>query len=164
MEAMVKSFTGFFPFIDQYPTWVRVLVSGWVLYTAAILVVLIVAPRSSVQLESVVVVLRIAHPLAGVAVGQSDIVRGASPLAGLNHYLIVIPLQTGDRYVVDGPLSIDAEGNWSGRARFGEGNVGVGERFAVSVLATAVTLPEGQLDSLPADSYVSDSVEVVRSK
>ena len=98
----------------------------------------------------------------GETVGSSEIVKGNSQLPELNHYIVVIPLRTGDRWVVDGPIAINAEGNWSGRARFGELNVGVGEKFAVSVLATAVPLSEGQLVNLPDDVRMSDPVEVVR--
>lgn len=179
MEGLIKLFTGLLPFLEQYPTWVRMAVSVWVLLTAVVIVILIAVPRELKQTESPKrlnavsreqktqppnIVFHITEPINNAEVGASEIVRGMTTLKALNLYLIVMPLETGDRYIVDGPLTVDAQGMWSGRARFGEGNLGVGEKFAISVLATKHKLSEGTLPKLPKDARISDSIGVLRIK
>jgi len=195
MEGLIKLVTGLLSILEQYPTWVRMLVSVWVLLTAIVVVIFIAVPRelkhtespkhpitepinndevgpSAIvreipilkDLNSLNIVARITEPINNDEVGPSAIVRGMTTLKGLNLYLIVIPLETGDRYIVDGPLTVDAQGMWSGRARFGEGNLGIGEKFAISILATNHNLSEGPLQKLPKDVRISDSIEIIRIK
>jgi len=106
--------------------------------------------------------IEILEPLPGAHISASEVVRGMSTVPSLNHYLVVIPLRTGDRFIVDGPFSIDPDGQWAARARFGEHSLGLGERFTVSVLATSQHLPEGPLAQLPPDAETSDLVQLTR--
>ena len=127
METLIKALTTFLPLIEQYPTWVKLVVSAWVLFTAVMLVILIVgrqpqgtspdqgpsAGSPGQGVRSVNVTLQIEEPKKDDQVGPSAIVRGTTTLKGVNLYLVIIPLRTGDRYIVDGPLAIDARGRWS---------------------------------------------------
>lgn len=178
MEGLIKSITTILPILEQYPTWIRLLFSFWLLMSVVVVISFILAPRQSQPPHSVKsstqntedlnppasTILKITKPQKGDKVGPTEIVHGVTSLRGYNLYLIVIPLQTGDRYIVDGPLSVDPAGGWSGRARYGEGNKGIGERFAVNILATRGILSEGVLDSLPSDARNSEPVEVERIK
>ena len=65
---------------------------------------------------------------------------------------------------MDGPLAVDLTGGVTGRARYGEAKKGIGEWYAVSILATKLDLFEGVLEKLPSDSQSSDSIEVERVK
>ena len=178
MEGLIKSITAILPILEQYPTWVRLLFSGWLLMSVVVIISFILAPRQTKQAQYVkapsqvtceptkpeTIMLQITKPQKGDKVGPSEIVHGVTTLRGRNLYLVVIPLQTGDRYIVDGPLTVDLAGGWSGRARYGEGKKGIGEWFAVSILATKLDLSEGVLDNLPPDSQSSDPIEVERVK
>lgn len=178
MEGLIKSITAILPILEQYPTWVRLLFSGWLLLSVVVIISFILAHRQTQQAQSVktssqvtgeppkpeTIMLQITKPQKGDKVGPSEIVRGVTTLRGRNLYLVVIPLQTGDRYIVDGPLTVDLAGGVTGRARYGEAKKGIGEWFAVSILATKLDLFEGVLDKLPSDSQSSDSIEVERVK
>ena len=52
----------------------------------------------------------------------------------------------------------------TGRARFGSGTIGVGEKFAIAILATDAFLPEGVLSRLPERSKLSRQIVVNRSR
>lgn len=176
MEGLIKSITTILPILEQYPTWVKLLFSFWLLISVVVIISFILVPRQTQQSQSIklsdqitkepnqpeTIMLKITTPQKGDKVGPSEIVRGVTTLRGYNLYVIVIPLQTGDRYIVDGPLTVDPAGGWAGRARYGEGKKGIGEWFAVNILATRYVLSEGVLDNLPSDSQNSDPVEVER--
>lgn len=108
--------------------------------------------------------LRIATPEPGAAVERGAAVSFTSPFADFDHYIIVIPLQSPDRYVVDGPLHISADQMASGRARFGNEAAGIGEQFSIQVLATKAPLVEGVLIQLPTDAKLSPQVVVYRAR
>lgn len=108
--------------------------------------------------------LEILEPPSGAHVSASAVIRGRSNVPSLNHYLIVIPLRTGDRHIVDGPFTVSTDGRWAARARFGEQFLGLGESFTVSVLATSEHLSEGPLEELPRDAKTSDLVQVTRAE
>lgn len=178
MQGLIKSITTILPILGQYPTWVRLLLSLWLLISAAVIISFILAPRQtqpskSAKLPAQVkeepnppesIILKITKPQKGDKVGPSEIVHGVTTLRGYNIYIIVIPIQTGDRYIVDGPLTVDPAGGWSGRARYGESKKGIGEWFTVNILATKHVLPEGVLDNLPSDAQNSEPIEVERVK
>ena len=105
-------------------------------------------------------VLRVTAPRRGMGVGPSGGVSGTSRCRDM-HYVSVTPLRTGDRWIVDGPIRVDA-GQLDGRARYGDGDLGLGEEFAVEILCTPSQLAVGRLDTLPAASQVSASTVVVR--
>ena len=171
MENLINFLAELLPIIQQYPMWVRWVVSAWILFTAAVLVILVVSrqPQQPFSPEIIFaappaqgVYLQIKEPKPGEEVGVSTMVSGATTLKSTNIYIVVIPLQTGERFIVDGPLAVDEKGSWSGRARLGEGNLGVGEDFAISALATKLKLREGPLPKLPGDHHMSVAVEVKR--
>jgi hypothetical protein len=58
MEAILKALQGALPFLVQYPSWVRVCAALWVLASAGMFAVLLLAPRSAPT------------PNAGAATGQ----------------------------------------------------------------------------------------------
>jgi hypothetical protein len=102
-------------------------------------------------------------PTSGATVGLDDRVSGSTPFAGLNHYIIVIPLRVGTAYVQDQPATV-SNGRFDGRARFGGVSVGIGEQFAVQILATKSTLPAGPLLKQPEDAVLSNSITVTRKQ
>ncbi len=120
--------------------------------------------RIETQLTTETIMLQIKIPRQGDKVGLSEIVSGVTTIRDRNLYLVVIPMLTGDKYIVDGPLHMDLTGAWSGRARFGEGKKGIGERFVVSIIATDLILNERVLDNLPPNSQIFNSIEVERVK
>ncbi len=116
------------------------------------------------QVDEDSIMLQIEIPRHGDKVGPSEIVSGVTTIRDRNLYLVVIPMLTGDKYIVDGPLHVDSTGAWSGRARFGEGKKGIGERFAVSIIATDLELDERVLDNLSPNTQIFNSIEVERVK
>jgi hypothetical protein len=46
MKRFLETLTAIAPFLDRYPTWVAVVVAVWILATAAMIIVLVLAPRS----------------------------------------------------------------------------------------------------------------------
>lgn len=107
--------------------------------------------------------LAITVPASGAEVGFDDKVSGTTPFTDVNHYIVVTPLRVGTPYVQDQPASV-SNGTFSGRARFGGVNVGVGEQFTVQVVATRSTLAAGPLAKQPADAVVSNSITVTRKQ
>lgn len=105
----------------------------------------------------------IAIPLNGATVGLDERVSGTTPFSDLNHYIIVTPSRVGTPYVQDQAASVSM-GAFSGRARFGGVNVGIGEQFAVQIVATKATLAPGPLAKQPADAVLSNSVTVIRKQ
>jgi hypothetical protein len=108
--------------------------------------------------------LRIVSPEAGALVEQGAAVSFTSPFVDLDHYITVIPLGSPDRYVVDGPLHISTEPSTSGRAIFGNEAAGIGERFAMQIIATKGKLAEGVLAHVPSDAKLSPQVVVYRAR
>jgi hypothetical protein len=108
--------------------------------------------------------LRITSPAPGAVVESGAAVSFTSSFEDLGHYIIVIPLRSPDRYVVDGPLHISADQPTSGRARFGNEAAGIGEQFAIQVIATKTPLVEGVLAQLPEDAKLSSQVIVYRAR
>lgn len=115
--------------------------------------------RPTVQLELEILVANLK-----AEVEEGAVVEFHSSRAGLNHYIVVIPLRSPDQWVVDGPIRVGQGGFGTGRARFGSGAVGVGENFSLMIVATTVLLPEGVLVGLPADARRSQQVVVHRVK
>jgi hypothetical protein len=119
-----------------------------------------VTVRRSLPVEPQVV---ITVPVTGAAVGGDDPVLGETLAPGLNHYIVVTPIRTGSPAVQDQPARVSPDGTFTGRARFGGANVGVGEQFSVYVIATEARLAAGPL---PANTQgtLSNSVTVTRTK
>ena len=169
MES-IKSATEILPFLERYPFWVRVLFAVWLIISAVVIISFVLAPHQNAipsppkPPEPDYIKLTIIETKQYAKVEQVAIVRGKTNMVDRNIYLIVIPSQTGDRFVVDGPLSPDSKGSWYGRARFGEGKIGVGQKFIIHAVSTAQELSEGVISDLPDDSYNSAFVEVERLK
>ncbi|MFA7256752.1 MAG: hypothetical protein WC047_04185 [Kiritimatiellales bacterium] len=106
----------------------------------------------------------ILQPTQNGEVEETAIVQFHSVHSELHHYIVVIPMQSPNRWIVDGPLQVANNGTGTGRACFGSGSVGVGERFTIVVLASAVLLPEGILTRTPAGSQLSQYITVKRVK
>jgi hypothetical protein len=105
----------------------------------------------------------ITYPTNGADVTFDDKVLGNTPFPNMNHYIVVTPVKTGTPYVQDRPALVNSgEGTFSGQARFGGAEVGVGEQFIVRILATKSPLEPGPLNSVPADVVFSESVAVRR--
>jgi len=106
----------------------------------------------------------ITTPVEGVTVDFTDIVSGVTPFPNKNNYIVVTPLKTGDDWVQDGPVKISGDGLWTGRAQFGTGEAGVGEKFLVRAIATQATLSPGPLTQVPEDAVFSGSITVTRKQ
>lgn len=105
---------------------------------------------------------RITKPADGDSVNLVDVVRGETPFAGLNHYIVVTPIKAGVDFVQSGPVPVHAGGFWSGQAAFGSAAIGIGEDFLVRCLATNSALNEGPLVDVPEDAAFSDIITVIR--
>ncbi|HEX8651557.1 MAG TPA: hypothetical protein VF708_12015 [Pyrinomonadaceae bacterium] len=106
----------------------------------------------------------IISPGDGESVDSTAIVRGKTPYPERNHYIVVTPLKTNDDWIQKNLIKPDPIGSWAGNAEFGTGDVGIGEKFLVRVLATSSTIPSGQLKDVPPDAIPSDSITVTRKK
>lgn len=119
------------------------------------------------RIESAVVNNRfiITSPAEGDHVTIGEVVTGLTPYTNRNHYIIVTPLKVGDSYVQE-RATVRPDGTWSGPAKFGSGDVGVGERFLVRCAATAGELRTGTMGSqpLPPDLQFSSPVTVTRAQ
>ena len=104
----------------------------------------------------------ISTPVDGVSVDFTDVVRGMTPFPNKNNYIVVTPLKTGDDWVQDGPVKIYGDGLWTGIARFGTGEAGVGEEFLVRAIATQSALSPGPLTQVPKDAVFSEAITVTR--
>jgi hypothetical protein len=158
IKAIAKAIATILPFLTQCPSWVRILVVIWVFFTALISVAILICvlwPKPNIH---------IIKPETGAEVEEGTIVSFNSTYGNLNHYIIVIPMRSPDKWVVDGPIKVSKDGFATGRARFGSGTVGVGENFAIQVYGTEIILPEGILSSLPPESKLSQQVLVTRVK
>lgn len=104
-------------------------------------------------------------PVNGATVEMIDFIRGNTPLSGMNHYIVVTPLKTGDDWVQEKRATVSG-GIWSGRAKFGTAAVGAGEQFVVRALATKSTLSPGPLTEVevPEDAIFSEPITVTRKK
>lgn len=107
---------------------------------------------------------KITNPSYGDSVDLFDLIQGKTPFMGMNHYIVVTPLKTGGDFIQDVPAKVSSDGSWIGRAKLGTAEVGVGEKFAVRVIATKSTLSPGQLIPVPEDAFSSDSITVTRKK
>lgn len=101
----------------------------------------------------------------GAEVEFDDRILGTTPFPELNHYIVVTPVRVGTAFVQDNPASVNrVDGTFSGTARFGGAEVGVGEQFIVRVLATKTILPAGPLTHEPENAVTSNSVTVRRKR
>ncbi|MEQ1758250.1 MAG: hypothetical protein ABL986_08030 [Vicinamibacterales bacterium] len=101
-------------------------------------------------------------PHAGETVGRSVTVSGTTPFLFMTHYVVVTSVSTGNRYVVGGGFRPGPGGRFVGAARFGEGEIGQGEAFALQVVSSERHLQEGLIDQLPNGAAVSPTVTVTR--
>lgn len=106
----------------------------------------------------------IISPTDGESVDSTAIVRGKTPYPERNHYIVVTPIKTNDDWVQKNLIKPDPTGSWAGNAEFGTGDVGIGDKFLVRVLATSSTIPSGQLRDVPSDTIPSESITVTRKK
>ncbi len=107
----------------------------------------------------------ITSPTDGAEVAFDDKILGTTPFPEMNHYIVVTPVKIGTAFVQDNPASANrVRGTFSGTARFGGAEVGVGEQFIVRVVATRSKLPAGPLTHEPDDAVPSNSVTVRRKK
>jgi hypothetical protein len=105
----------------------------------------------------------IVTPQKNASVGETEPVSGMTPFGDRHHYLVVTPSGNDIPWIPDLPIDVDAGGNWSGMAKFGEGKVGIGQHYTIRCLATMQSLPSGRLHHVPADAFFSDDITVVRT-
>ncbi len=100
----------------------------------------------------------------GDQVTINEVISGFTPYPKRNHYLVITPLKVGDSYVQD-RATVSADGTWTANAKFGSGEVGLNEKFAVRCLATENELKTGSLASqpLPPGAVFSSPVTVTRT-
>ena len=103
----------------------------------------------------------ITKPANGERVVLNDLIRGTTPCSTMKHYVIVTP-SNGVNWVQSKPFSIDPNGIFSTEAQFGEGSIGIGEKYIVRVLVTTTTLSPGQLRQMPTDAVLSGAITVTR--
>jgi hypothetical protein len=108
-------------------------------------------------------VLMILSPAPDGTVEEMEPVTFASPHTQLSHYIVVVPLRSPARWIVDGPLRVDDRGRGSGHARFGTSGLGAGEPFSLTVIATKANLPHGEHQSIDAE-HESAPVRVTRAR
>lgn len=101
-------------------------------------------------------------PLEGAKVGTGQRVLGRTPFTQLNHYLAVVLVRTGDLYLLQVPVHVNADGTFSGDARFNDTPVTEDDELKLQVLVTRAELPAGKLDraQLPDEAVFSDSVTI----
>jgi hypothetical protein len=106
----------------------------------------------------------ITFPAEGSTVRVNDLVRGKTPFLDKNTYVVITPVETGDNFVQEGPVRVGVAGTWTSQARFGSGEVGVGQKFVIRALSTQSVLHAGELTAaqVPQDAVFSESVTVVR--
>ncbi|MGO9374675.1 MAG: hypothetical protein ACLQBD_21605 [Syntrophobacteraceae bacterium] len=107
---------------------------------------------------------RIIDPTDGAVVPQEVFIRGTTPFSGMNHYIIVTPIKTGDDIVQGGNLKVSSSGLWSGNAEIGSAGVGAGQQFRVVTVATKFRLPAGPITEMPKDAIFSESIIVTRQR
>jgi hypothetical protein len=112
--------------------------------------------------SSAVTQIVIVTPADGSDGGPDGVVSGKTPVPQLNHYVVVTPTRSGPDFVQDQPASVDQAGKFTARARYGGGQVGVGEQFTVRIVATRSTLPAAPLTKVPTDAVFSNTVTVTR--
>jgi hypothetical protein len=192
MDALLKALAAVVPFIGRCPTWFQMAVIVWLALTAILGITGFVlatlqppslaslpapaaAPQATSQTPTSLAPSSLAiapnsrsfaiiQPQEGALVEAGDTVQFVSPYGDLNHYVIVTPLQSPTRWVVDGPLRASAGEQQHGNARFGDTVAGRGERFSLQILATSVNLSQGALKELPADSKFSQAIKVIRAR
>src|SRR6185503_15963537 len=104
-------------------------------------------------------------PLNGTAVDFSDKIVGDTSYPDLNHYIVVTPVKTGTAFVQDLKATLNRDNRtFTGTARFGGVDVGVGEQFMLRIIATRTTLTPGPLIGEPPDSINSNTITVSRRK
>ncbi len=160
MDTLIKVITAVVPFLAQCPPWVRLLAVGWVVITGVLIVVVLVCilwPPVPPPVDIVIM-----RPTPNEEVEEVAPVEFRSAYSGLNHYIIVIPMKSPDRWVVDGPLPVSPGGVGKGRARFGSGPIGVGELFEIEVMAGEMRPTDDVLANLPAGAHLSRPVTVKR--
>lgn len=119
------------------------------------------ASQPQIGLQVLIIII---GPKAGSLVDIGDAVEFVSPYGNLNHYVIVTPLRSPTRWVVDGPLRAEAGVQQYGNARFGDTQAGRGERFSLQILATTSQITAGPLEPLPLDHKFSPAVIVTRAR
>jgi hypothetical protein len=154
----------FLPKVWADPVWSKVIASVIMAVGGLLCVMLFNSKRSQTGFAPLPISLRITSPAPGAVVESGAAVSFTSPFENLGHYIVVIPLRSPDRYVVDGPLHVSADRTTSGRARFGNEAAGIGEQFAIQVIATKTPLVEGVLAQLPEDAKLSSQVIVNRAR
>jgi hypothetical protein len=106
----------------------------------------------------------ITSPINGGKVAFRAAIEGTTPFIGKKHYVVVTPVENGIDWVQVKPVSVSADGSFTGEAQFGEETNGVGKKFRVRVLSTDSSLNPGTLPSSPRDAIWSDAITVTRQE
>lgn len=89
--------------------------------------------------------------------GITTEIRGRTPYADMNHYVLVTSLQWGATYVQTEDAKVNLDGTWSCPAIFGTATDGRGKRWKIQALATRSTLLPGLLLARPPDQILSSN-------
>jgi len=125
---------------------------------------------SNVQVKPVYIA--VTEPKDGAQVeGHRYVIKGTVGDSKAKVSVVVRPLIPLD-YWVQEPPTVDASGTWQVNAHFGEGNVGIGEKYEIIALATnenfivtwvtGNSLPVGMRQNLPSSTNRSNIVTVTR--
>ena len=113
-------------------------------------------------LDSSLAGFRIDNPGNGDSVGIDQVVVGHTVYPHMKHYIIVTPISTQVDFVASGLAQVSSDGTLLGVARIGGAGAGLGQVFAIRVLATSSDLIEGVLQRIPEDAQASNTITVIR--
>lgn len=106
---------------------------------------------------------RITRPANGATVKDNGRVEGYTPYKNSNIYILVTD-PTGAE-TVQGPVSVSANGIWSGNASYGINDANSLSNFYVRALITMQKMKPGDIITvLPDDAIVTNSIMVTRNK
>jgi len=105
----------------------------------------------------------ITMPENGSEVGPLATIKGKTDYAEMNHFILITASHTRVKYIQAGPLNVSENGEWSGVANFGSGNVGIGQEILIATFASNKMYTEGVLQAPLSGVPISPQIRVVRS-
>ena len=106
----------------------------------------------------------ITSPRNGDTVKLTETIHGVTPFRDLYHYIVIRPIKVGTDFIEPCPVAVGTGGSWTGVAKFGNANLGIGELYMIRCLATRSKLQPGAFTVEPRDAVFSDPVIVVRGR
>lgn len=104
----------------------------------------------------------IVQPKEGASLGPTEIVTGTTTCSGWRHYVLVTP-PNGVDWVQDKECAYPSRNAFScASVKFGEGRIGIGQRFTIRIAVVKGTLVPGPLEESPAELVLSMPITVMR--